>query len=137
MLAWLNGSDNPPPANVEAAYIEVLKESDWPNPYLSSASQKNAEITGPSGVKMLGPYDYVPPDYWLSGRKQLWRSRWLQYRSFARSRHPLPGSLRKMFGGENIPPDDPRWNYHAGSEGFKDLSHFEEAMNSSTALRLH
>ena len=65
MLVWLNGSDNPPPANVETAYIKVLKESDWPNPYISSASATPTTVTGPSGVKMTGPYDYVPPDYWL------------------------------------------------------------------------
>ena len=33
MLVWLNGSDMPPPANVETAYIKVLKDNDWPNPY--------------------------------------------------------------------------------------------------------
>lgn len=38
VLAWLNGSDNPPQASVEKAYIQVLKDADWPNPYLSSAS---------------------------------------------------------------------------------------------------
>ena len=60
-LVWLNGSDNPPPANVEKAYIEVLKQNDWPNPYVSSASASATTVTGPSGFKMTGPYDYVPP----------------------------------------------------------------------------
>jgi exo-1,4-beta-D-glucosaminidase len=130
MLAWLNGSDNPPPANVEAAYIKVLKELDWQNPYLSSASQKNAEATGPSGVKMLGPYDYVPPDYWLTGENNFGKADGFNTEASPGPAIPSLASLRKMFGGGNIPPDDPRWNYHAGSEGFKDLSHFEEAMTS-------
>jgi exo-1,4-beta-D-glucosaminidase len=66
-LVWLNGSDNPPPAAVEKAYIRVLKEADWPNPYLSSASSEETTVTGPSGVKMTGPYDYVPPGLLADG----------------------------------------------------------------------
>lgn len=130
MLVWLNGSDNPPPPNVEAAYIRVLEQSGWPNPYLSSASQKPTTITGPSGVKMLGPYDYVPPDYWLTDAEGYGGAYGFNTEASPGPAIPLPGSLQKMFGGENVLPDDPRWNYHAGSEGFKDLSHFEEAMSS-------
>ena len=37
LLVWLNGSDNPPPANVEKAYLQVEAETHWPNPVLSSA----------------------------------------------------------------------------------------------------
>jgi len=130
MLVWLNGSDNPPPPNVEMAYIKVLKQSDWPNPYLSSASQKSATITGPSGVKMMGPYDYVPPDYWLTDQEGYGGAYGFNTEASPGPAIPLLSSLRKIFGSENILPDDPRWNYHAGSEGFKDLSHFEEAMSS-------
>ena len=32
LLVWLNGSDNPPPANVENAYLQVEAETHWPNP---------------------------------------------------------------------------------------------------------
>ncbi len=39
IFVWLNGSDGPPPADVETAYIKVLKDLDWPNPYISSASE--------------------------------------------------------------------------------------------------
>ncbi len=38
LLVWLNGSDNPPPANVESAYLDVEAETHWPNPIISSAS---------------------------------------------------------------------------------------------------
>ena len=43
LLMWLNGSDKPPPADVEQAYLQVLKETSWPNPIVSSASQTPAE----------------------------------------------------------------------------------------------
>ena len=38
LLVWLNGSDNPPPADVEKAYLDIEDETHWPNPTLSSAS---------------------------------------------------------------------------------------------------
>ena len=40
LLMWLNGSDNPPPANVEKAYLDIEKELLWPNPTVSSATAK-------------------------------------------------------------------------------------------------
>ena len=131
MLAWLNGSDNPPPASVEKAYIEVLKEADWPNPYLSSASATATTVTGPSGVKMTGPYDYVAAGLLADGR-----CRNMAARTDSSLRHPagpsvpLVGSLQKDAAREATAPDSVDWNYHAGSLGFKDLSHVEEAMKA-------
>ena len=127
MLVWLNGSDNPPPPNVEQAYIKVLQESDWPNPFISSASEKLAG-TGPSGVKMLGPYDYVPPGYWYTG--QYGGAFGFNTETSPGPSIPVLSSLRKMMPADDISPDNPVWNYHAGSEGFKNLGHFEEAMNA-------
>src|SRR5439155_677007 len=66
VFVWLYGSDNPPPANVETMYLQTLKDKHWPNPSLSSASATPTTVTGASGVKMTGPYDYVPPNYWLT-----------------------------------------------------------------------
>ena len=33
---------------------------------MSSASADPTTVTGASGVKMTGPYEYVPPMYWLA-----------------------------------------------------------------------
>src|SRR5229473_6638850 len=63
LLVWLNGSDNPPPADVEQIYLKVEKDLQWPNPVISSATGKRA-ASGDSGVKMSGPYEYVAPSYW-------------------------------------------------------------------------
>ena len=65
LALWMNGSDNPPPAQVEEAYRKILNETGWPNPFISSASATPTSVSGASGVKMTGPYDYVPPSYWL------------------------------------------------------------------------
>lgn len=130
MLVWLNGSDGPPPANVETAYIQVLKNADWPNPYISSASQEPTSVTGVSGVKMTGPYDYVPPDYWLTDTGKQGGAYGFNTETGPGPAVPPVSCLRKILPAEDVKPDSPVWNYHAGSEGFKDLSHFESAMDA-------
>ena len=130
MLVWLNGSDNPPPANVEKTYIQILKDTDWPNPYLSSASQTMTTVTGVTGVKMTGPYDYVPPDYWLTDTSHRGGAFGFNTETSPGPAIPLLSCLRRFLPAESVHPDDPVWNYHAGSEGFKDLSHFDGAMDA-------
>jgi exo-1,4-beta-D-glucosaminidase len=130
MLVWLNGSDNPPPADVETAYIKVLKESDWPNPYISSASATPTSVTGQSGVKMTGPYDYVPPDYWLIDTNKYGGAFGFNTETSPGPAVPLQSCLKNFIPADHLWPQDIYWNYHAGSEGFKDLSHFNGAMNA-------
>jgi exo-1,4-beta-D-glucosaminidase len=64
ILVWLNGSDIPPVENVEKAYLQIEAELHWPNPIISSATATPTAVTGESGVKMTGPYNYVEPSYW-------------------------------------------------------------------------
>jgi len=130
MLVWLNGSDGPPPADVEKAYIQVLKDADWPNPYLSSASQRPTDVTGPSGVKMTGPYDYVPPDYWYDDPGKHGGAWGFNTETGPGPAVPPLACLRRMLPSDELKPDSAMWNFHAGSEGFKDLSHFEGAMDA-------
>jgi exo-1,4-beta-D-glucosaminidase len=130
MLVWLNGSDMPPPADVETEYIKVLKETDWPNPYISSASQAPSSVTGKSGVKMTGPYDYVPPNYWLIDTNKYGGAFGFNTETGPGPAVPLVSCLRKFIPADHLWPEDSFWNYHAGSEGFKDLSHFDGAMKS-------
>jgi exo-1,4-beta-D-glucosaminidase len=130
MLAWLNGSDQPPPAAVERAYLSVLRELDWPNPTLSSASESTTPITGRSGVKMRGPYDYTPPDYWLADTSKFGGAYGFATEIGTGPAIPPYSSLEKMLPVDHIVPDDPVWNYHAGSERFQNLRHFEDAMNA-------
>jgi len=66
MLTWLNGSDNPPPPDVEEMYLKIEADLRWPNPVVSSATARTTTVTGGSGVKMSGPYEYVAPSYWTA-----------------------------------------------------------------------
>jgi len=128
LLTWLNGSDKPPPADVEQAYLQVLKETSWPNPIVSSASQTPAD-SGPSGVKMTGPYDYVPPSYWLIDTKH-GGAHGFNTETSPGPAVPTPNSLKKFIPADHLWPIDEVWNFHAGSSRFKSLEIFNAALNA-------
>ena len=129
LLVWLNGSDNPPPPEVEQTYIDILKKYHWPNPFLSSATAKPSAVTGATGVKMEGPYEWVPASYWIAD-KNLGGAH-----GFATEISPGPAvppieSLRRMFPPDHLWPINEYWRYHAGGEQFKDLKVFTEALSA-------
>ena len=131
LLIWMNGSDFAPPANVEQAYIGVLKETDWPNPYVSSASAMPTSVTGTSGVKMTGPYDYVPPSYWLTDTSRYGGAFGFITETGSGPAIPLKSSLQKMIPSDHLWPIDAVWNFHAGAgSDFKDLKHYNDAMQA-------
>ncbi|MGC1293339.1 MAG: sugar-binding domain-containing protein [Candidatus Acidiferrales bacterium] len=127
LLVWLNGSDNPPPADVERAYLRAEKQLQWPNPIISSASQKSTSVSGPSGVKMTGPYDYVSPEYWLED-KENGGAYGLNAETSAGPAPVVIGSLKKMMPADQIWPPNEYWHFHAGSGAFQRLSGFDDAM---------
>ena len=127
VLMWMNGSDFPPPARVEEAYLDVLTQCEWPKPVVSNATEAPGPISGPSGMKMKGPYDYVPPKYWLTDTKN--GGAW----GFATEIGPgaaVPPveSLRKMLPEKSLWPIDDVWRFHAGGDEFKDLDLFTGAL---------
>lgn len=128
MLDWLYGSDNAPPPDVEKMYVQVLAESHWPNPYQSSATAKVTTVTGPSGLKMNGPYDWVPPNYWLLDTKNGGAF------GFATEISPGPAvpplsSLRMMMPAKDLWPINSVWDFHAGGGEFKSLGIFNKALD--------
>ncbi|KAF2106594.1 glycoside hydrolase superfamily [Lophiotrema nucula] len=65
MLAFLVGSDFWPDDRATKIYLSALRENDWDVPIIASASQRGyPEALGNGGMKMDGPYDWVPPNYW-------------------------------------------------------------------------
>jgi exo-1,4-beta-D-glucosaminidase len=129
LFDWLNGSDGPPPENVEQTYIKILKDYDWPNPYQSSATQKPTTVSGQTGLKMTGPYEYVAPSYWLTDTSR--------GGAFGYNTETSPGpavppveSLRRFIPKEHLWPIDDVWNFHAGGGAFKNLDVFNEALNA-------
>jgi len=129
VLAWMNGSDNPPPADIEQMYVDILKEQNWPNPYVSSATARETTLTGASGVKMEGPYEWVPPSYWLLDATHGGAKGFATEISPGAAVPPIE-SLRAMLPAEHLWPIDEFWNYHAGGGQFKDLKSFTTALNA-------
>ncbi len=129
VFVWLNASDGPPPENVERMYLGVLKETAWPNPVLSSAKGISTKVTGDPGVKMLGPYEYVPPIYWYTDT-----ARGGAY-GFNTETGPGPAvppieSLRRMLSASRLWPMNENWDYHAGGGEFSNLRVFTEALEA-------
>ena len=127
VFVWLYGSDNPPPAKIETLYLQVLKDARWPNPTISSASAERTKPTGASGVKMSGPYDYEPPNYWLTDKKA--------GGAFGFNTETSPGpviptlpSLKRFIPADHLWPVDDYWNYHAGLERFTTIDRFVNGM---------
>ncbi|HUL77668.1 MAG TPA: glycosyl hydrolase family 2, partial [Vicinamibacteria bacterium] len=143
MLMWLNGSDGPPPPQVERAYLQVLEEAAWPGAVVSSAAAVATSVTGPSGVKMTGPYDYEPPSYWLTAQPKeggpppaLDSARYGGGFGFNTETGPGPAipplqSLRKMLPKEHLWPIDEFWSYHAPGERFQKLEPLTRPMNAT------
>ncbi|HEY4843858.1 MAG TPA: sugar-binding domain-containing protein [Terriglobales bacterium] len=145
LLMWLNGSDNFPPPDVEAAYLKIESDLRWPNPILSSATGKPTTVTGESGVKMSGPYEYIAPSYWETDPQQP-----------AEDKRCNPGGCGGAYGfnsetsmGPSVPPIesveqmvpkdhlwtadgslDQYWSFHAGGGEFKTLRVFTDALNA-------
>lgn len=70
MLGFLVGSDYWPNDRATKAYVDALRAMDWQNPIISSASKRGyPQALGPSGMKMDGPYDWVPPNYWYGDKE--------------------------------------------------------------------
>src|SRR5664279_346633 len=123
---WLYGSDNPPPPKIEQIYLGVIKEVEWPNPYQSSATAKKTPA-GDTGVKMTGPYEYVPPSYWLLDTKAGGAHGFNTETSPGPAPPPLE-SLRRMLPADKLWPINSDWDYHAGGGQFKNISVFTEAL---------
>jgi exo-1,4-beta-D-glucosaminidase len=127
LLVWLNGSDNPPPADREQAYLDMEKETHWPKPVISSATAKKAEVTGDSGVKMSGPYDYVPPNYWLLDTRAGGAYGFNTETSPGPAVPPLE-ELKTFIPKDKLWPIGDEWNFHAGGGEFKNIDLFTHAL---------
>jgi exo-1,4-beta-D-glucosaminidase len=128
VFVWIYGSDNPPPPDIENMYLAILKSLQWPNPTVSSASETPTKVTGASGVKMTGPYEYVPPVYWLTDTQA--------GGAFGYNTETSPGpaiptkeSLAKFIPKDHLWPIGEYWNFHAGGERFTTVDVFNDGLN--------
>ena len=127
-LVFLVSSDSLPPVAVEQLYLSALKRARWSAAILQSAADTNSTISGRSGVKMSGPYSYVPPIYWSSPQAPGGAQGFLT--EGGPGENPLSlRSAQLTFTRPVAPPDmrgNDEWAFHCGNpQGvFRNLSFF-------------
>jgi exo-1,4-beta-D-glucosaminidase len=132
VLVWLNGSDMPPTdTTVERDYLNIEHGLKWPNPIIATADGRVSNVSGYSGVKMLGPYEWVPPIYWETDAKHEFGGAW----SLATEISPGPSippyeSLIKFFPADSLDPSSSLWRYHTGKGKFGSTEVFNKALAS-------
>jgi exo-1,4-beta-D-glucosaminidase len=68
VIGFLIGSDNAPTPAISRLYVDALRAADWSLPIVSAAVPQGTAETGPSGMKMDGPYSWVAPAYWYADK---------------------------------------------------------------------
>jgi len=127
LLLWLNGSDNPPPHDREIAYLDVEKETHWNKPVISSATAKDTDVTGKTGVKMSGPYEYVPANYWTTDTKNGGAYGFNTETSPGPAVPPLE-ELKTFIPEDKLWPINDYWSFHAGGGQFKTIGIYSTAL---------
>src|SRR5579862_6124568 len=130
VMVWLNGSDMPPrDTSVERGYLNIEAALKWPNPTISTADASKSLVSGFSGVKMDGPYEWVPPIYWETDSQMKHGGAW----SFATEISPGPSippyeSLAKFIPKDSMWFTSSTWKYHCGTMTFGNTNVFDTAL---------
>jgi exo-1,4-beta-D-glucosaminidase len=128
VLVWVVGSDKLPYPNVERRYRDLLRELDPGRPYLASAKTWKSEVSGPTAVKMLGPYNYVTPNFWYEDRTH-GGAYGFNTETGPGPQVPPLASLKKMIPADKLWPINDFWNFHCAEHEYSDLSLFLNAFN--------
>ncbi len=139
---WMLGSDKLPHPDLERKYVALFDKYDPSRSYSTSAggagTENNnvvaevplvSEISGPTGMKMLGPYAWTPPHYWFTDT--------VLGGAYGFNTETCPGatiaplaSLKKMMPEEALwPIDKTYWEYHTGRNEFTSLDRDITAIN--------
>ena len=128
IFLWNYGSDKWPRPELEKKYLAILAKDDPTRPSVASAHEWTSEVTGYTGMKMRGPYDYVPPDYWYIDTEN--------GGAFGFNTETGPGpevpvleSLKKMIPKDSLWPISSSWMYHAARGEFHNLARYNNAMD--------
>ncbi len=139
IFVWAVGSDKIPHPLLERRYIATLEKYDPGRPYMASAggvgSQQAiigsevivSDISGPTGVKMLGPYAYTPPVYWYQDKKR-GGAYGFNTETGPGAQVPVLQSLKKMIPAGHLWPIDEYWDFHCGLNEFSHLDRFCKAL---------
>ncbi len=134
VFTFLIGSDTKPVLDIQRMYVDSLRRAHWPDPILASASGDTSSVLGPTGVKMTGPYDWVPPSYWYDRRAQ-GGADGFNTETSAGASIPELESLRRMLTPVERralwqEPRMPQYHAGVGDSVFKTFHIFDRAMTA-------
>ena len=118
LLIFIQGSDYPPQDRVEKEFNKIFESEKWPNQILTSATSQESNITSYTGVKMTGPYSWVPPHYFYFDENETYGGFWGFLTEGGPGENPLRyGSYNLTFKEDNIkwPLNESIWYYHCGN----------------------
>ena len=129
VLAWVLASDMLPRPELERRYEAALAEADPSRPALATCAAATSEVSGPSGVKMNGPYQWVPPIYWYVDRER-GGAYGFNTETGPGPQPPPVESIRRMLPEESWWPMDEMWEYHSGRGIFGNLEVYRQALDA-------
>jgi exo-1,4-beta-D-glucosaminidase len=137
VFLWVFGSDKLPLPQLEKMLNDEIGKVDPSRPLLASCKNRevmtpdyfSSEVSGPVGVKMLGPYNYVPPVYWYVDT--------IAGGAYGFNTETGPGpqvtpleSIKKMIPEDKLWPINDMWNYHCGRHEFGSLDGFLKSFDT-------
>ncbi|PHH89867.1 hypothetical protein CDD83_5072 [Cordyceps sp. RAO-2017] len=137
ILAFLVGSDSWPNDRATKIYVDALKGAHWQTPVIASAAKRGyPELLGPSGLKMDGPYDWVPPSYWYDTeptKERLGAAFGFGSELGAGVGTPEYGSLKKFLAQKDLEdlwmrPEMDLFHMSANKSAFKNRRIYNEAL---------
>jgi len=130
IFTWAGGSDAMPKPSLEKRYLETLRKYDPTRPFLVSSGAFESTLTGSSGMKMNGPYEYVPPVYWFEDQKLGGAFGFNSETGPGPQIPPLEG-IKKMMSQTHLwPADNAMWNFHSGRKDFNTMKVYLTALEN-------
>ncbi|NDV78721.1 sugar-binding domain-containing protein [Dysgonomonas sp. 511] len=130
IIAWMPGSDMLPAPKLEERYLTFLEEEDN-RPYIGAAKARASILSGATGTKMAGPYEYAGPNYWYTDKNH-GGAFGFNTETGIGAQLPVIESLQKFIPANKLWPIGEEYNQHctASAAGMNSLDVLTEVINS-------
>lgn len=110
IIAWMGGSDKLPRPELEKRFVDLLSQIE-DCAYIGAAKTHVSTVSGPTGMKMYGPYEYVGPNYWFIDNKY-GGGYGFNTETGVGAQLPVLESIRKFIPEDELWPINKTWDYH-------------------------
>lgn len=110
IIAWMGGSDKLPRPELEKRFVDLLSQIE-DCAYIGAAKTHVSSVSGPTGMKMYGPYEYVGPNYWFIDNKY-GGGYGFNTETGVGAQLPVLESIRKFIPEDELWPINKTWDYH-------------------------